>query len=115
MFVSHVFNRGIEGQPAAHIVASAEIDFLVSLGQIAIGQKHGIAEKRIAQEGAVIAAAHHVAAQAQQEFWPGITQQETASVRRATEGPVANQRRKRTNRNIGDGGIAAERWRKRRA
>src|SRR5437016_12508382 len=114
MLIGQVLNSGIEGQPMAQIVAAAEVNFLVGLSQVAIGQKHGIAKKRITQEGAVIAAAYQVTAQPEYEFWPGITQQEAASMRGAAEWTVADQRRKRSYSDTRDVGVVAERWSKRR-
>src|SRR5215471_9249288 len=57
MFIGEIFDSSVESQMRVQSVTSAEIDFLVALSQIPVGQKHGGAKETIRCKCAVIAAA----------------------------------------------------------
>ena len=65
VLIGEIFDCGIEAQVRVQAQASTEINLLVRLCQILVGQQHGCAEEGIGGEGAVIAAAHKITAQAE--------------------------------------------------
>src|SRR5262249_17865249 len=109
VIAGQVLNTRIEAQMRVQPVAPAEINFLVRLGQILVGQEHGVAEEAVCGESAVIAPAHKISAQAQRVARLGIQEKEAAGMRRAAKGAVAHQRAKNSDRNIGK--CRARAWR----
>src|SRR5260370_8415068 len=95
---------------ATDAVAAAEIDLLVSLLQVAIGQQHARPKELVEEECTAVTPAHQVTAGRNGEFWLGVSEIKATAVRSTVERAVPDQRRKSSDGNRGERRV--ERWQK---
>ena len=110
MLAGQVFDCRIKLKITVQTIAAADVDLLVSLSQVAVGQKHCGTERRIEEKRTAVSTANKVSAQRQRQLVSRISEINTADVRSAIERPVSYQRRKCSDRNRWEQWI--ERWEK---
>src|SRR5262249_19009049 len=86
-------------------VAGVQVNELIGVLKIAVGEQHGRAKETVAQEGAAIATAYEGASEVGIEAAAIVGEKDAARVRRAIERASANQRRESADWDIRECGV----------
>src|SRR5215471_13319579 len=107
MLAGQILRDRVKRDAAAQTIVATPVEPLVCGFEVAIGQQHGVAEERIAQERAIVAAAHQGTAERRAQSSARVSQGKTSAVGRATERTAALERAENANGNSGKRGIEA--------